>query len=151
MATPERIDSVAETMDAPPDLADSGPREQRAVALVAGSTPHLSSETQTLLRSRIRAAGLVLFAGFLAFTIKSFFYLETFHTPLERVLFALAGSVTLLSALLAATLSPWFLLLTAFVGANQWLYVIFGACPSSLLLSRIFGLRSALYPRDTTR
>ena len=34
--------------------------------------------------------------------------------PLERVLFAIAGTVTLLSALLAAVVSPWFLLLTAF-------------------------------------
>ena len=64
--------------------------------------------------------------------------------PLERVLFALAGSVTLLSALLAAVVSPWFLLLTAFVGVNQWLYVIAGACPASLVLTRVFGLRSAV-------
>ena len=63
--------------------------------------------------------------------------------PLERVLFALAGTVTLLSALLAALLSPWFLLLTAFVGVNQWLYVAAGACPASLLLGRCFGLRPA--------
>jgi hypothetical protein len=41
--------------------------------------------------------------------------------PLERVPFALAGSVTLLSALLAALTSPRFLVLTAFVGVNQWL------------------------------
>lgn len=60
--------------------------------------------------------------------------------PLERVLFALAGSVTLLSALLAASVSVWFLLLTAFVGLNQWLYVAFGACPASLLLGRL-GMR----------
>ena len=63
--------------------------------------------------------------------------------PLERVLFALAGTVTLVSALLAATVSPWFLLLTAFVGVNQWLYVVVGACPASLVLTRLFGLRSA--------
>lgn len=60
--------------------------------------------------------------------------------PLERVLFALAGTVTLVSALLAWTVSPWFLMLTAFVGVNQWLFVAFGACPASLLLGRFFGL-----------
>ena len=65
--------------------------------------------------------------------------------PLERVLFALAGTITLLSALLAATVSPRFLLLTAFVGANQWLYVLVGACPASIVLRRLFGLRSAIY------
>jgi len=59
--------------------------------------------------------------------------------PLERVLFALAGSMALLSALLAATVSPWFLLLTAFVGINQWLFVRFGNCPASLVLGR-FGM-----------
>jgi len=35
--------------------------------------------------------------------------------PLERVLFLLAGTVTFMSAVLAALVSPWFLLLTAFV------------------------------------
>jgi len=57
--------------------------------------------------------------------------------PLERVLFALAGTMTLTSAVLAATVSPWFLLLTAFVGVNQWLYVTVGACPVSLVLERV--------------
>ena len=63
--------------------------------------------------------------------------------PLERVLFALAGTMTLISAALAAIVSPWFLLLTAFVGINQWLYVAAGACPASLVLTRLFGLRAA--------
>jgi hypothetical protein len=67
--------------------------------------------------------------------------------PLERALFALAGTVTLVSALLAAVVSPWFLLLTAFVGVNQWLYVVAGACPASLILGRLLALRSAVYPR----
>jgi hypothetical protein len=39
--------------------------------------------------------------------------------PLERVLFALAGTVSLISAALAALVSPWFLLLTAFAGVNR--------------------------------
>jgi hypothetical protein len=58
------------------------------------------------------------------------------HWPLERILFAMAGTMTLLSALLAAIVSPWFLLLTAFVGVNQWLYVTLRGCPASLLLRR---------------
>jgi hypothetical protein len=65
---------------------------------------------------------------------------------LERVLFALAGTMTLLSAGLAAFLSPWFLLLTVFVGVNQWLYVLLGACPASVVLRRVFALRSVVYP-----
>lgn len=67
---------------------------------------------------------------------------------LERALFGLAGTMTLVSALLAALISPWFLLLTAFVGMNQWLYVLVGACPASLAISRAFGLRSAIYSRE---
>jgi hypothetical protein len=60
--------------------------------------------------------------------------------PLERLLFALAGSMTLLSVLLALLASPWFLLLAAFVGLNQWLFVAVGACPASLLLERVAGI-----------
>jgi hypothetical protein len=59
--------------------------------------------------------------------------------PLERVLFAMAGTMAIVSALLVAIVSPWFLILTAFVGVNQWLYVMFGACPASLVLKR-FGI-----------
>lgn len=66
--------------------------------------------------------------------------------PLERVLFALAGTMTLLSALLAAVVSPWFLLLSAVVGVNQWAYVLVGACPASIVIRRSCGLHSALYP-----
>lgn len=66
---------------------------------------------------------------------------------LERVLFALAGTMTLLSAALAALVSPWFLLLAGFVGVSQWLYVLVGACPASLVLERVFSLQSALYGR----
>ena len=63
--------------------------------------------------------------------------------PLERVLFAMAGAMTLVSAALAAFVSPWFLLLTVFVGVNQWLYVLVGACPASIVLKCRFGLRSS--------
>ncbi len=56
--------------------------------------------------------------------------------PVERLLFAMAGTMTLVSAALAALVSPWFLLLTAFVGVNQWLYVSVHNCPASLVLGR---------------
>jgi hypothetical protein len=63
------------------------------------------------------------------------------------VLFALAGTVVLLSAGLVALVSPWFLLLTAFVGVNLWLYVLAGACPASMILTRACKLDSVVYPR----
>ena len=68
--------------------------------------------------------------------------MSTQALPAPRRAWPMAGTMTLLSALLAATVSPWFLLLTAFVGLNQWAFVLFGACPASLVLSR-FGFRSA--------
>ena len=64
--------------------------------------------------------------------------------PLERILFAMAGTMTLLSALLVVVVSPWFLILTAFVGANQWLYVTLRACPASIVLKR-FGARATCH------
>jgi hypothetical protein len=62
--------------------------------------------------------------------------------PPERILFALAGTMTLLAAFLAATVSLWFLLLAAFVGLNQWLYVVVGA-GASLVLARVTGREAA--------
>lgn len=61
---------------------------------------------------------------------------------LERVLFALAATMTLASVTLALLISPWFLLLTAFVGVSQWMYVVLGDCPASLVLRRC-GLQEA--------
>jgi hypothetical protein len=60
--------------------------------------------------------------------------------PLERVLFAMAGTMTLVSASLGALLSPWWLLLTAFVGVSQWMYVSVGRCPASVVIERLLGV-----------
>jgi hypothetical protein len=54
-----------------------------------------------------------------------------------RILFALAGTMTLLTVVLAATVSPWFLLLGVLVALNQWLFVTVGACPASVVLARV--------------
>ena len=63
--------------------------------------------------------------------------------PLERVLFLMAGTVTVLSVILAVFVSPWVLVLTAFVGVSQWSYVAFGDCPSSLVMRKVFGLQES--------
>lgn len=62
--------------------------------------------------------------------------------PLERVLFALAGTMTLVSAVLAAVVSPWFLLLTGFIAVSEWAFALVGKCPASLVLGRAFGLQA---------
>jgi hypothetical protein len=69
--------------------------------------------------------------------------------PLERVLFAMAGTVILISVALVALVSSWFLVLTAFVGVNLWLYVLVGACPASFVLKRALHLDSAVYPESS--
>lgn len=63
--------------------------------------------------------------------------------PLERILFALAATMTGLSAVLAALVSPWFLLLTGFVAVNQMLFATVGNCPASLIARHGFGAKSA--------
>lgn len=64
--------------------------------------------------------------------------------PLERVLFAMAGTVTVLAAVLTLVVSEWFVLLAAFAGLNQWLFVAFGDCPASLILTRVFRLQRSV-------
>jgi hypothetical protein len=59
---------------------------------------------------------------------------------IDRAVFALAGTLILLSTLLALVLSPWWLLLTAFVGLNMFQASFTGFCPAALVLKR-FGLR----------
>ncbi len=57
------------------------------MAMVEGSSPHLSRETNDLLRDRLRVASLLLFAGYLAFFVKNLFYLDRFQSALDWVLF----------------------------------------------------------------
>lgn len=56
---------------------------------------------------------------------------------LDRAVLLLAGTVTLLSALLVALLSPWWLLLTAFVGLNLLQSSITGLCPAAVIFRRL--------------
>ncbi|GAC1611565.1 MAG: hypothetical protein NVS3B26_25710 [Mycobacteriales bacterium] len=63
--------------------------------------------------------------------------------PNSRILFLLAGMVTLTSAPLAATVSDWFLLLTAAVGINQLMLVATGTCPASMLIGLVRARRSS--------
>ena len=66
--------------------------------------------------------------------------------PLERVLFLIAGTVTAVGAVLSAVVSPWFLLLVGFVAINQLAYASVRACGASIVLTRVFGFRSAIEP-----
>ena len=56
--------------------------------------------------------------------------------PLERVLFALGGTVAVTSGMLTILVSRWFALMALLAGANQWLYALTGSCPGSHILRR---------------
>lgn len=61
----------------------------------------------------------------------------------DRAVLAFAGIMTLLSAVLAAYASPWWLLLTAFVGLNMLQAAFTGFCPAAMLFKRL-GCRSGV-------
>ncbi|MGD9543348.1 MAG: DUF2892 domain-containing protein [Methylocystis sp.] len=60
---------------------------------------------------------------------------------IDRIIMAFAGTVVLLSLLLAQLFSPWWLLLTAFVGVNLLQAAFTGLCPLAMALKR-FGAKS---------
>lgn len=61
---------------------------------------------------------------------------------LERVLFALAGTMNLVGLILYIFASEWFLIIVALVGINQVVFATTGFCPASLVLRRA-GLKGA--------
>ncbi len=56
---------------------------------------------------------------------------------LDRAVLTVAGTVTLISVLLVALVSPWWLLLTTFVGLNLLQSSITGFCPAAIILRRL--------------
>ena len=60
---------------------------------------------------------------------------------LDRVIFAFAGVLILLSVALSHYVSPWWLLLTLFVGANLLQASFTGFCPAAMVFSKL-GVKS---------
>ncbi len=59
---------------------------------------------------------------------------------IDRAVLVLAGLMTLISAMLAWYVSPYWLLLTAFVGFNLLQSGFTGFCPAAIILRRL-GMR----------
>jgi hypothetical protein len=55
----------------------------------------------------------------------------------DRLVLSLAGTLVLVGSALAAVVSPWWLLLTAFVGANLLQSSVTGFCPAAVVLRRL--------------
>lgn len=56
---------------------------------------------------------------------------------LDRAVLAFAGSMILLSVVLTYFISPWWLLLTLFVGLNMLQSAFTGFCPAAMLFARL--------------
>lgn len=55
----------------------------------------------------------------------------------DRAVLCFAGFMTLLSAILVWLVSPWWLLLTAFVGLNMIQASITGFCPAAMIFKAL--------------
>ena len=100
MNAPKQATPFDPTIDALPSADSSAPNPHHAVALVEGSTPELSAETNDLLRDRLRLASLLLFTGFLAFFIRKLFRLEQLETAFDWFEFAVHAAMTVMTGLI---------------------------------------------------
>ena len=55
----------------------------------------------------------------------------------DRAVFALAGTMVLVSLVLGWLVSPYWLLLAAFVGANMLQAAFTGFCPAAMIFSKL--------------
>jgi hypothetical protein len=69
--------------------------------------------------------------------------LATENWYLERVIFLMAGILTLIGTILAWTYSMYWLILTALVGLNLLIFALTGFCPSAALMHKL-GLKSGI-------
>jgi len=56
---------------------------------------------------------------------------------IDRMVFAIAGAMILLSLALSYLLSPFWLILAAFVGLNMFQAAFTGFCPLAMLLKKL--------------
>jgi serine/threonine-protein kinase len=104
--------SVAETVVAPRlplrgrDSSGDRARDEarRHVALVEGSTPHLSAETRDVLRNRLRLTAILFFVGFSIFLARWFFIWDDWFAAEHRPLFYTHAAVTVVLGLFAVRL-----------------------------------------------
>ena len=64
----------------------------------------------------------------------------------DRAVLFLAGAMTLLSAILVWLVSPWWLLLTAFVGLNMMQASITGFCPAAMVFRALGSKPGVAFP-----
>jgi serine/threonine-protein kinase len=104
--------TAAETILAPQSLLRQQPSSgeqarqdaRRHVALVEGSTPHMSAETRDLLRNRLRVTAILFFVGFFIFLVRWVFYWNDWFAAQHRPLFYTHAAITIVLGLFAVRL-----------------------------------------------
>jgi serine/threonine-protein kinase len=104
--------SAAETILAPHSMlreqTTSGERARhearRHVALVEGSTPHMSAETRDLLRNRLQITAILFFIGFFVFLVRWVLHWDEWGAPEHRLAFYTHLLVTLVLGVFATRL-----------------------------------------------
>jgi tRNA A-37 threonylcarbamoyl transferase component Bud32 len=104
--------TAAETILAPQSLLRQQPSSgeqarqdaRRHVALVEGSTPHMSAETRDLLRNRLRVTAILFFVGFFIFLVRWVFYWNDWFAIEHRPLFYTHAAITIVLGLFAVRL-----------------------------------------------
>ncbi len=91
------------TLEAPSDLSVECSGPSCRVHLVEGSGTELSGDTENLLRSRLRSAALLLFAGFSSFLVYHIWQLD-FGTWMQVVIFASHVATTAIMGLIGFSL-----------------------------------------------
>lgn len=137
----------AETIESPVSHLISNPQHaplqasaRRRVALVEGSTPGQSQETQELLRKRLRIVAILLFAGFTAFLLRSLPSLGEYATGPHAIVFFSHLAVTLLMAFMAHRLCVRCHIVESHL---QWSEILIFGAPAVFFL--IVGYHKLLY------
>jgi len=66
---------------------------------------------------------------------------------IDRIVFAVAGTLVLLGLVLGLTISPWFLAIAGFVGVNLLQSAFTGLCPLAMILRKTGMPESACFRR----
>jgi hypothetical protein len=70
---------------------------------------------------------------------------------IDRIIFAVAGTLVLLGLVLGLTVNPWFFVLVAFVGINMLQSAFTGFCPLAVILGKTGLPQSACFRSPSRR
>jgi len=113
-------------------LFGGGTPEEYGVLGIGGGFWRISSEVAIYIRNRPAwAVAQGVFSRAVAVSRREV------PMTVDKAVFAFAGVMVLLSVALAYLVSPWWLLLTVFVGANLVQSAFTGFCPAAIVFKRM--------------